>query len=197
MTNMPTMRIPLLTEEEALKRGKVLGISEYISKMNIFRVLLNHPKLAGELNSTIISLVSSVNELNGDKDISDRVREIIIMRVSWKAWCDYEWSQHWLASIFFGLTERELLAIRNWRSANCFTELEQAVLAATDDLLDNKKISAVIWEQLKRHFKTDKALIELVVCIGNWHMFALILNGLEVPLDQGMVSWAPDGMGPA
>ena len=87
-------RIPLLSKEEALQRGRELGISDYIAQMNIFRVLLNHPKLAGELNSTIISLV------NGDKAVSDRLREIIIMRVSWKAYCDYEWSQHWMASLF-------------------------------------------------------------------------------------------------
>ena len=84
-----TARISLLSKEEALQRGRELGISDYIAQMNIFRMLLNHPKLAGELNSTIISLVS------GDKAVSDRCREIIIMRVSWKAYCDYEWSQNW------------------------------------------------------------------------------------------------------
>jgi len=184
------MRVSLLSEVEALRRGNEHGISEYISKMNIFRTLLNHPNLASELNSTIISLVS------GDKEISDRLREIIIMRVSWKAYCDYEWSQHYMASLYFGLTEPDLVAIRDWRSAACFSAAEKAVLAATDDLLDNKKISTAIWTLLKEHFKTDKALIEVVTCIGNWHMFALILNGLEVPLDEGMSSWAPDGRGP-
>jgi len=184
------MRIPLLSEAEALRRGTELGISEYISKMNIFRVLLNHPKLAGELNNTIISLVS------GDKEVSDRLREIIIMRVSWKAYCDYEWSQHWLASLFFGLTERELVSIRDWKNASCFSPIEKAVLSAVDELLDKQKIPDAIWHKLREHFKTDKALIELVTCIGNWHMFALILNGLAVPLDEGMNSWAPDGRGP-
>jgi alkylhydroperoxidase family enzyme len=187
---MTFSRIPLLSKEEALKRGNELGISEYIAGMNIFRVLLNHPQLAGELNSTIISLVS------GEKEISDRLREIIIMRVSWKAYCDYEWSQHWLASLFFGLTEQELFSIREWRSVSCFSEVEKTVLSAVDELLDNHKIPDSIWKQLREYFKTDKALIELVTCIGNWHMFALILNGLAIPLDEGMKSWAPDGQGP-
>ena len=188
---MAIARIQLLSEEEALKRGRELGISEYISKMNIFRVLLNHPKLAGELNNTIITLVS------GEKELSDRLREIIIMRVSWKACCDYEWSQHWLASLFFGLTEQELHSIRDWQHAGCFSTIEKTVLSAVDELLDNNRIAASTWHELRDYFKTDKALIELVTCIGNWHMFALILNGLEIPLDQGMSSWPPDGSGPA
>ena len=185
-----TSRIPLLSKEEALQRGRELGISDYIAQMNIFRVLLNHPKLAGELNSTIINLVS------GDKAVSDRLREIIIMRVSWKAYCNYEWSQHWMASLFFGLSEHELVSIREWRQADCFNEDEKTVLAATDALLDNGKISDDIWQKLKKIFNTDQALIEVVTCIGNWHMFALILNALEVPLDEGMSSWAPDGIAP-
>ena len=183
-------RIPLLSKEEALQRGRELGISDYIAQMNIFRMLLNHPKLAGELNSTIISLVS------GDKAVSDRCREIIIMRVSWKAYCDYEWSQHWLASLFFGLTEQELVSIRHWQQAECFNADEKTLLAATDELLDNGKISESVWQQLKAIFITDQALIEVITCIGNWHMFALILNALEVPLDEGMSSWAPDGVAP-
>lgn len=187
---MATSRIPLLSKEDAIAKGKALGISEYIAGMNIFRVLLNHPKLAGEFNSTIISLVS------GDKEISDRLREIIIMRVSWKAYCDYEWSQHWMASLFFGLSEQELLAIRDWQNAACLSPLEKTVLLAVDELLVNHKIPDTLWRQLREHFKTDKSLIELVSCIGNWHMFALILNGLEVPLDEGMSSWSPDGKGP-
>lgn len=187
---MRSPRIPLLSKEEAIDKGKALGISEYIAGMNIFRVLLNHPGLAGELNSTIISLVS------GDKEISDRLREIIIMRVSWKACCDYEWSQHWLASLFFGLSEQELLSIRDWKNASCFSEIEKVVLYAVDELLDNHKIPDATWRQLREHFKTDKALIELVTCIGNWHMFALLLNGLQVPLDEGMASWPPDGQPP-
>src|SRR5690606_27698940 len=138
----------------------------------------------------IISLVSNENE------ISDRLREIIIMRVSWKAHCDYEWSQHWLASLFFGLTEQELLSIRDWQSAVCFSPIEKVVLSVVDELLDKHKIPDTTWHALREYFKTDKALIELVTCIGNWHMFALILNGIEVTLDEGMSSWPPDGNKP-
>lgn len=185
-----TSRIPLLSKEEALQRGRELGISDYIAQMNIFRVLLNHPKLAGALNSTIINLV------NGDKAVSDRMRELIIMRVSWKACCDYEWSQHWLASLFFGLTEQELFSVRDWQTADCYSDDEITVLAATDELLDNGKISDLVWQKLKTVFTSDQALIEVVTCISNWHMFALILNALEVPLDDGMSSWPPDGVAP-
>ena len=53
--------ITMLSKEEALTLGRELGINDYIAQMNLFRVLLNHPKIAKELNSTIIALVSSEN----------------------------------------------------------------------------------------------------------------------------------------
>jgi alkylhydroperoxidase family enzyme len=101
-----------------------------------------------------------------------------------------------MASLFFGLSEQELFSIRDWQQANCFNDEEKTVLTATDELLDNGKISGSVWQQLKTIFQTDQALIEMITCIGNWHMFALILNALEVPLDEGMSSWAPDGVPP-
>ena len=52
-------RIPLLSKEEALKRGQEQGIDDYIAQLNLFRVLLHAPEIARELNKTIITLVSS------------------------------------------------------------------------------------------------------------------------------------------
>jgi alkylhydroperoxidase family enzyme len=101
-----------------------------------------------------------------------------------------------MAALFFGLTEQELLAVREWQQADCFSTEEKTVLAATDELLEKGKISSALWQKLKNILGTDQALIEIVACIGNWHMFALILNALEVPLDEGMQSWPPDGIAP-
>jgi hypothetical protein len=39
-------------------------------------------------------------------------------------------------------------------------------------------------------------LVELVVAIGNWGLFARLLKSLDVPLDDGMEPWPPDGCGP-
>ena len=38
--SLPMPRVALLSEQEALKRGRELGIDDYIAKMHLFRVLL-------------------------------------------------------------------------------------------------------------------------------------------------------------
>lgn len=187
---LPVPRVAMLSEEEALKRGRQMGIDDYITKMHLFRVLLQHAELARELNNTIISLVG------GSKVVGDRLREMMIMRVSWMTACDYEWSQHWMASLFFGLTEPELVAIRDWRSADCFSAAEQAALAATDDIVAGGAIVPDTWIKLAEHFPTAREQIEIVTCIANWNMFAQILRSLDIPLDEGLASWPPDGRMP-
>ena len=118
------------------------------------------------------------------------------MRVSWKAACEYEWSQHWYASLFFGLNEAELFAVRDWQNADCFSDEEKTVLAATDAVLDKGRLAPALREALRKYLPEDRAVIELIVAIGNWHMFALILNALEIPLEPAMESWPPNGVGP-
>ena len=182
--------ISLLSREEALARGRELGIDDYIAQMNLFRALLNYPAIARELNSTIMAIVT------GQKLVSDHTRELIVMRVAWLAHSEYEWSQHWLVARYFGLTEDQLAAVRNWQNASCFNEEERAVLVATDELLLQHRITADTRAALRKHFPSDEAIIELVTCIGNWHMFALLLNGLDIPLDENMLAWPPEGRGP-
>jgi alkylhydroperoxidase family enzyme len=182
--------ITLLDKDQALFRGRELGIDDYISQMNLFRVLLNYPSIARELNGTIMAIVT------GEKHVSDKTRELIVMRVAWLAQSEYEWSQHWLVALYFGMTEIQLAAVRDWRLADCYNAEERAVLAATDELVLQHRISSATRKELKLHFTTDQAMIELVTCVANWHMFALILNGLEVPLDENMLSWPPDGTAP-
>jgi DNA-binding IclR family transcriptional regulator len=42
----------------------------------------------------------------------------------------------------------------------------------------------------------EAGLVELVVAIGNWTLFARLLPSLEVPLEDGVEPWPPDGRTP-
>ena len=95
-------RIQPLTKEEAIARAKEHGIPEQIAELNIFRVLLNHPVLAKEINSSLLMLLFIGNKL------SHRARELIVMRLGWATGSEYEWSQHWPIAKDFGVEEPAL-----------------------------------------------------------------------------------------
>lgn len=183
-------RIAMLSVEDAQVRGREHGIDDYISQLNLFRVLLNYPDIARELNNTIIALV------NSDSALSHRLRELIIMRIAWCTRSEYEWTQHWQVCLLFGLSETEIVAVKEWRTASCFDESDKAVLQATDETLAEGAISAEAWAKLELQFADPAALIVVVASIGNWLMFSQLLRSLHIPLEDGAPSWPPDGRPP-
>ena len=55
-------------------------------------------------------------------------------------------------------------------------------------------MSAQTWAECERELGADSAvLIELVTAIGAWRMIASILHSLEVPLEEDVSSWPPEG----
>ena len=138
----------------------------------------------------LLTMLSSRNKL------PTRLRELIIMRLAWVAGCEYAWFQHYRISTQAGVTPEEIVAVRDWRKSNLFGPAERAVLAAADDTREHGKISDTVWAECERELKEPAVLVELVVAIGNWTMFAQLLNSLQVAIEEGAKPWPPDGKAP-
>ena len=104
-------RIDLLSLEEAANAAGSAGISEQMAALSVFRVLLRHPAVAGELASTLTTLLFRGNKLDA------RLRELIIMRIGWRTGSAYEWTQHWRVARGLDIPEADLAASRDWRGA--------------------------------------------------------------------------------
>jgi alkylhydroperoxidase family enzyme len=183
-------RIDPLSKEEAIKRAEEHGLPTQIAELNIFRVLLRHPVLAKEINSSLLMLLFIGNKL------SHRARELIIMRLGWATGSEYEWSQHWPIAKDFGVDEPALLATRDWKNSSDLSDADKAVLAATDDTLENGFVSEATWQQIVANYGTVEEQLEILAAIANWRSISQILLSLEIPLDEGMESWPPDGLTP-
>ena len=188
---MTEARVPRLPMAEAKAAADEAGVPDYMAELSIFQVLLNHPTLARALNDLLSTML-----WHGKLD--RRLRELVIMRIGWLTACDYEWTQHWRVACGLGVPADDLLAVRDWPSNDGFGTAERAVLAATDDVVHRGAVSAPTWAACERQFGADPAvLIELVTAIGAWRMIASILHSLEVPLEEGVASWPPDGHRPS
>lgn len=179
-------RITPLSKDEAIKRAEEHGIPTQIAELNVFRVLLNHPLLAKEINSSLLMLLFMGNKL------SHRARELIIMRLGWATGSEYEWSQHWPIAQDFGVDADSLLACRDWQNSEKLNDADKAVLAATDDTLKNGFVSADTWELMTKAYPSTEEQLEILAAIANWRSISQILLSLEIPLDEGMESWPPD-----
>lgn len=188
---MTDPRVPRLPIGEAKAAADEAGVPNYMAELAIFQVLLNHPTLARAINDLLATML-----WHGKLDT--RLRELVIMRIGWLTASDYEWTQHWRVALGLGVAAEDLVGVRNWREHKAFGPVERAVLAATDDVVANGAVSAEHWAACERELGPDPAvLIELVTAIGAWRMIASILHTLQVPLEDGIDSWPPDGQPPA
>jgi alkylhydroperoxidase family enzyme len=180
-------RIDLLSEEAAAKAAAEVELPAAFAGLNVFRLLLHSPKVAKAVGDLLLAQLFGPN-------FNSRQRELIIMRTGWVTGCDYEWTQHWrVARETFGVSEEELLALRDWRSADCFSPSDRAVLSAVDDSLESGVISAGSWAAIQEHVTEAADQLELVTAICTWRLISQLARSLEIPLEEGIPSWPPDG----
>jgi len=183
-------RIPMLDIEEARAIGKAAGVPSTMAGLNVFRILSQHPTLSGVIAKQLAMLLYRGNKLD------DRLRELIIMRIGWRTGALYEWTQHWPVALRIGLTEEETLATRDPANATCLGAAELAVIAATDDVLDNGAVGEAAWQACAEHLPSNEERLELVAAICNWNTFSIMLKSLNIPLEDGIEAWPPDGVRP-
>lgn len=182
-------RIPMLDPGAARAAAGRVGVPAGMADLSVFRVLFRHEDLAARVNGLL-------HQLLWDGTLDARLRELIIMRIGWRQGSVYEWTQHWRVARMLEIPEDDLVAVRDWPGSDAFGPAERAVLAATDETLGAGAISARTWSELEVAVPDERARLEVVIVIANWSMFAQLLRSLEVPLEEGVDPWPPDGKVP-
>ena len=190
MTERAEGRIPLLPVEEARTAAEAVGLNPGMAELNVFRALLHQPDAAAAIANNLTTLLFT------GKRLDKRLRELIIMRIGWSTGCNYEWTQHWRVAGDVGVPEEVILGVRDWKAADCFTDADKAVLAATDDTLQNGSVSPGTWAKLEEHVGGPDLIVETLAAIGCWTTISQMAKSIGFPLEEGVASWPPDGKAP-
>jgi 4-carboxymuconolactone decarboxylase len=143
--------------------------------LNIFRILLNHPRLVrnwGRFGNYILQ----------GSTLPAREREIAILRIGWLNQAPYEWEQHVLIGKRAGLTDEEVENIKKGPGAG-WNRHESAILQAADDLFEKSVVSDETWQILSENYNTQQ-MMDLVFTIGQYNLVSWALNSFGVPLDD-------------
>lgn len=147
------------------------------SKTNIMMVLANHPALAMAYNNFGKHLLIN-------STLSQRAKELIILRISWLVRSDYEWHYHVGYALNIGMTLEEIAAIKEGPTAPNWDEHDRSILSICDELKKKNRVSNKTWKALSRHFDKHQ-LIDLVFTIGSYVMTAWAIAALGVQLEDG------------
>ncbi len=114
-----------------------------------------------------------------------REKEILILRTGWLCNSKYEWAQHSLIGKRFGLSEEEILRIKEGPDAEGWSSFESTLLHAADELYVDSFISDSTWEELAKTYNTQQ-LLDVVFTVGQYNLTAMALNSLGIQLEKGM-----------
>ena len=145
--------------------------------LNIFRTLAHAPKALTAFlgwGSYILSRRSA---------LSPRDRELVILRTGYNCRSGYEWTQHKRIGLDSGLSEDEIARIKAGPDAEGWSEVDRAMLRATDDLTTNYFVSETSWAALAP--LGDKGRMDLVFTVGQYTQVSMILNSFGIQVEDG------------
>lgn len=145
--------------------------------LNIFRTLAHAPKALKRFNMWGGYVLSKRNAL------SERDRELLILRTGFNCKSGYEWEQHRRIGLACGLTTEEVARIKAGPKAEGWDARDRALLRACDDLTSDQFVSEASWSALD--FLSDKQRMDLVFTVGQYTQVSMILNSFGVQLDEG------------
>jgi 4-carboxymuconolactone decarboxylase len=151
--------------------------------MHALGTLVRHPPLAKAF-LTFNAHVASASTL------SKRIREILILRISWLRRAEYEFIQHVILGQQAGITEIELERIQSGPDAAGWDPVDAALVRAVDELYADARIGDATYALLSTKFDTAQ-LLDLVFVVGCYETLAMVFKTFGVPLEPGVEPLEP------
>jgi alkylhydroperoxidase family enzyme len=148
------------------------------SGANILGTMAHHPALARAYNTLNGHLLLATT-------LTERWRELVIMRAAVLARSSYEWAQHVFLARDAGLTDLEISWIAWGPDAPFWDEVESALLRAVDELVGDGVIGDPTWTVLSAHLDYQQ-LLDVIFTAGSYTMLAWMMRSLGITLDDDL-----------
>jgi alkylhydroperoxidase family enzyme len=117
-------------------------------------------------------------------ELDPLLRELGQTRAGWARGSQFVFSQHCKQMRALGVPDEKVQAVAYWEVADCFDDLERAVLAYTDALvLGGGRVHDEVFATLKKHL-ADEQILELTYTTCLYDMHATMAKALRVEFDD-------------
>lgn len=146
-----------------------------VAPLVLFRTMARNPRVfermfaGGLLDKGVLSL---------------RQREVVIDRTTARLGAEYEWGVHiafFAEKVGFD-ADRIAATVHGPADAPCWSADEQALLAAVDDLVEQRTIGDAAWSRLTVHFD-EAQILEVIALAGYYHTIGFLCRALDLPLE--------------
>jgi AhpD family alkylhydroperoxidase len=115
--------------------------------------------------------------------LTERQREMLVLRVAAVRQCAYEWEQHIYMGRDAGLSDEEISRIAFGPGAPFWTPLEAALLRAADELIGDGVISEPTWAVLSGELDS-RQLLDVIFTVGAYETIAAMMRSFDLGLDD-------------
>ena len=146
--------------------------------INITRTMAHHPVLAE-------SWLPYARHVARESTLPPRERELLIQRIGYLCGSEYEWGHHTRIARGVGLSDEEIGRVTGGPDAAGWSNFDQVLLRAADELHRDGYISDRTWAELDTRYDTQQ-LMDVVFTVGYHNLMAMALKSFRVPLDEGV-----------
>ncbi len=122
--------------------------------------------------------------LSKRNSLSERNRELAILRTGFACKAGYEWTQHLPIGLRGGLRADEIERIKAGPGDPAWGPLDRALLTACDELVSDQFVTDATWAALAE--LGDKGRMDLVFTVGQYTQVSMMLNSFGVQLEPGL-----------
>lgn len=168
---------PIEVEDMTAQQKSLLGIVDgkplpNRAKSDLFKTLMHHPDLFAVYDPMGYAV-------NRSPEISDKHREMVIMRTSWTYQGRYEWSQHYDKAIKAGWSAEDIQRMKAGPDAGNWTGFEHALLKSVDQLIATASIDDETWAELTEVYSA-KQVMTLVTLVTHYHWVAMVSKSMGI-----------------
>jgi len=146
-------------------------------------VILQHPALAK-------AFLTFNNHVATGSTVSRRIRELLILRISWLRRSEYEFVQHLVLARNAGLSEAELERVQYGPDAPGWDPVDADLVRCVDELHFDARIQEPTWTRLSAEFSTQQ-LMDIVFAVGCYDLLAKVFKTFGVQLEPGVEALEP------
>ncbi len=151
-----------------------MGVPENGQIPEVTATMLRHPVLNEA--QTDIGIM-----LNARGTLSNRERELAVLRQAWVTGSPYEWGEHVDIGKRLGLSAEEVERITHGPDVAGWSDHEAAILRGVDELLARFRISDETWADLAKSW-SDQQLLEFPILVGVYAATAMQQNSVGARL---------------
>lgn len=152
--------------------------------VNGLGVMLNHP-------AATKAFLSFNNHVSTASSLSKRIRELIILRISWLRRSEYEFVQHTVLGLRAGLTEADIERLQYGPDAEGWDPIDADLIRAADELMADACIADDTYARLAENFSAEQ-IIDMIYAIGCYEIAAMMFKTLGAQLEPGVTPLAAD-----